>query len=445
MKKYISFALALSLVFGSAAAPPENSFISDGAVIASAGGGYDIFAKKGGVIYTENEDGTLSVAGYEGKTKDLVIPEKVKGKTVTQIAMSAFGFNDVITSVTLPDTVTAISDGVYGGGGYSFAECKNLKKVVLGNGVESIGGFSFFKCEALEEVVFPDSLKYIGTNAFYGCVSLKNITLPKSLEKIDASFYGCTALTSVTIPDGAKEIGGYSFFDCKGITDIYIPKSVKKIGENAIGLIFGKQTDEFTGEIIINENTVIHCFPGSAAEKYAQENDLSYVYDMENVKVTGLANKVYTGKAIKPSPAVKIGKTTLKKGVDYTVSYKNNKKIGTAKVIIKGKGKYSGTINKSFKIIPKKSAVKKLSSPAAGQLKVTFKKVENCTGYQVTYSTSKKFKASVTKAASTKDKSRLVKKLRSGKTYYVKVRSYKKVNGKKIFSRYSAVKTIRVK
>lgn len=121
--------------------------------------------------------------------------------------------------------------------------------------------FSFFKCEALEEVVFPDSLKYIGTDAFYGCVSLKNITLPKSLEKIDASFYGCTALTSVTIPDGAKEIGEYSFFDCKGITDIYIPKSVKKIGENAIGLIFGKQTDEFTGEIIINDNTVIHCFP----------------------------------------------------------------------------------------------------------------------------------------------------------------------------------------
>ena len=76
---------------------------------------------------------------------------------------------------------------------------------------------------------------------------------------------------------------------------------------------------------------------------------------------------------------------------------------------------------------------------------MTFKKVENCTGYQVTYSTSKKFKASVTKAASTKDKSRLVKKLRSGKTYYVKVRTYKTVGKTRYYSAYSKYRKVKVK
>ena len=60
----------------------------------------------------------------------------------------------------------------------------------------------------------------------------------------------------------------------------------------------------------------------------------------------------YTGKAIKPGVTVKYGKKTLKKGTDYTVTYSNNTKIGNnkAKVIIKGKGNYSGTVNKTFTI-----------------------------------------------------------------------------------------------
>jgi len=65
-------------------------------------------------------------------------------------------------------------------------------------------------------------------------------------------------------------------------------------------------------------------------------------------------SKQYTGKALKPSVTVKAkigGKTkTLKKGTDYTVSYKNNKNVGTATVTVKGKGNYTGTITKKFKI-----------------------------------------------------------------------------------------------
>ena len=68
------------------------------------------------------------------------------------------------------------------------------------------------------------------------------------------------------------------------------------------------------------------------------------------VKVTGLGDRQYTGKAVTPDPVLKYNGKTLKKGTDYTVSYQNNTKIGTAKVILKGKGNYTGTVTKTFRI-----------------------------------------------------------------------------------------------
>lgn len=66
--------------------------------------------------------------------------------------------------------------------------------------------------------------------------------------------------------------------------------------------------------------------------------------------VSGTGNKVYTGSAIKPVPAVKAGDRTLKNGTDFTVSYKNNTEPGTATLIVNGKGNYSGSVSKTFKI-----------------------------------------------------------------------------------------------
>ena len=66
--------------------------------------------------------------------------------------------------------------------------------------------------------------------------------------------------------------------------------------------------------------------------------------------VSGTGNKVYTGSVIKPVPAVKVGGRTLKNGTDFTVSYKNNTEPGTATLIVNGKGNYSGSVSKTFKI-----------------------------------------------------------------------------------------------
>ena len=71
---------------------------------------------------------------------------------------------------------------------------------------------------------------------------------------------------------------------------------------------------------------------------------------LSGATITGISDKNYTGKAITQSPTVKVNNVTLKSGTDYTLSYKNNTNVGTATVTITGKGNYSGTVNKTFKI-----------------------------------------------------------------------------------------------
>jgi hypothetical protein len=67
-------------------------------------------------------------------------------------------------------------------------------------------------------------------------------------------------------------------------------------------------------------------------------------------KVTGVSTKTYANKAVTQSVTVKVGDTTLKKGTDYTVSYKNNNKPGKATVTITGKGNYKGSVSTTFTI-----------------------------------------------------------------------------------------------
>ena len=155
---------------------------------------------------------------------------------------------------------------------------------------------------------------------------------------------------------------------------------------------------------------------------------------------------VYDGKTKKPAVTVKINSKKLKKGRDYTVTYKNNKKVGTASVIITGKGSYKGKITKKFKINPKGTTLKKV---LAKKKKMTIKwkkQTKLTTGYQIQYSTSKNFRGAKTQTITKNKKTKcIIKKLKSKKKYYVRIRTYKKVKGKKYYSKWSKAKTVKVK
>ena len=176
-----------------------------------------------------------------------------------------------------------------------------------------------------------------------------------------------------------------------------------------------------------------------------------WVYDcgyyLENTKIS-LSNTsyTYTGEAIKPKVTVKHGSKTLKKDKDYTVSYKNNTKVGTATVTITGKGDYVGTVTKTFKINPKKTTINSLT---AGSKKFTVKwskKTVQTSGYQIRYSTSSSMSNAKTKTITKNTTtSATISGLSAKKNYYVQVRTYKNFNGKKYYSGWSDVKKIKTK
>lgn len=98
---------------------------------------------------------------------------------------------------------------------------------------------------------------------------------------------------------------------------------------------------------------------------------------------------------------MKYGSKKLVKNTDYTVSYPSgHKNVGAYKVTIKGKGKYSGTITRTFTIKPKAASLKKVSALNNG-FKATWGKVSSqCMGYQIRYSTNKSMSKVATKTVS---------------------------------------------
>lgn len=152
----------------------------------------------------------------------------------------------------------------------------------------------------------------------------------------------------------------------------------------------------------------------------------------------------YNGKAKKPTVTVKDAKGNLIDPENYTLKYSNNKQVGTAKVKITFKGDYSGSKTLKFQILPKKTAIQKLTAGTKA-FKATWKQISSGDGYQLQYSTNKSFSKNV-KTITIKDASvtaRTVKNLQSGKTYYVRIRTLQVVDSKTYCAAWS--KAVKVK
>ena len=152
----------------------------------------------------------------------------------------------------------------------------------------------------------------------------------------------------------------------------------------------------------------------------------------------------YNGKVKKPTVTVKNANGTKLTTSSYMVTYASGRKnVGTYKVTIKMKGKYSGTKTLTFKINPPKTSV---SSLTAGSKKFTVKwkkQATQTTGYQIQYSTSSKFTKSKTVTVSKNSTtSKTISKLSGKKKYYVRVRTYKTVGKAKYYSAWSKAKTV---
>ena len=159
--------------------------------------------------------------------------------------------------------------------------------------------------------------------------------------------------------------------------------------------------------------------------------------------------RTYNGVAITPKvtivdQAISPAKT-LTQNKEYTLSYIDNNKVGTAGVIISGMGNYSGSKIITFKIRPKATTLVKLTK-GKKKIKVKWtKQTTQVTGYQIQYSTSSKFTGAKSVTVKKTYSTKTLTKLKGKKKYYVRVRTYKSVAGIKYYSKWSNVKAITTK
>ena len=378
--------------------------------------------------YSILDDGTVKITDYTGSDSKLVIPSTIDGKKVTSI------------------------------GGYAFEYCTSLTSITIPNSVTSIGDWAFDECASLTSITIPDSVTSIGDSAFEYCKSLTSITIPNSVTSIgDTAFYNCISLTSITIPNSVTSIGYEAFYDTPWLTDVYYTGSETEwnnidIGENntyltnaTIHYNYGSiHTHSYTSKITkaatcTTAGTVKYTC--SCGDFYTEtipatgHKSSGWIVDkaasigvkgskhkectickkiLETAEIPALSRisiskasvtlststYAYDGKAKKPGVTVKLNGKTLKNGTDYSVTYSNNTKVGTAKVTIKGKGNYSGSVSKTYSIKNnfKKATVSGISTKAfTGKnitqsitVKYNGKTLKNGTDYTVSYSNNKK-------------------------------------------------------
>ena len=419
--------------------------------------------------------------------------------SVTFLGGYAFNKCSNLESIVLSDSLERIDPGAFEG-------CKKLKSLTIPDGVSELDESVFNGCTELSELNIGSGLKRIGTNLCMNRTAIKSLTLSEGLQRVDSyAFSRQPNLKYVVIPKSVKSIGerafgfelyyidgnkynyGYKYvedfklgvyagsagedyakeygipYDILEHTHSYTSKVTKPATctENGVKTYTCECGDSYTETIpatghissdwIIDKNAAINVKGSKHKEctvcKTVLETADIPALPMINIQSANVSvstnSYVFDNTAKKPSVTVKIGGKALKNGSDYTVSYLNNTKVGTATVRITGKGDYTGTITRNFTINPAKQQIQKLETRYKGFF-VDWAQKGSATGYEVQYATNSNFtgakRATITNNKTDKT---TVAKLSANKTYYVRVRSYTNRNGKVYYGAWSDVKSIK--
>ena len=207
---------------------------------------------------------------------------------------------------------------------------------------------------------------------------------------------------------------------------VYTGKEIKPAVTVKNGNTTLKNGTDYTVSYTANKNVGTATVTVKGAGKYAAATAKKLTFKITAKKISAasfskVTDKVLTGKEIKPSVTVKDGSKTLKNGTDYKISYSSNKKVGTAKITITGKGNYTGTKKISFKIKPVAAVKVKAASTTYDSIRLSWNKASGAKSYTIYRASSKKGK--YTKLATVKTTSYTNKKLKAGKTWYYKVKA----------------------
>jgi len=175
-------------------------------------------AESSGLDFTLSYDKSYYILSGIGSCTDtdVVIPSTYLDMPVRGIGRAAFSNRSNLTSVTIPDGVTYISE-------YAFSGCTGMKSVIIPNSVTAISYCAFSGCSSLENVIIPENITSISTETFYNCSSLTEIIIPDNITSIGyKAFYGCSNLETVTIYENVEKIDSLAFFGCNKLKAVYI-------------------------------------------------------------------------------------------------------------------------------------------------------------------------------------------------------------------------------
>lgn len=443
----------------------------------------------GDISWNLSDDGTLLITG-SGEIKSWDSGMSVDAPSWTDYTMGDQELK--VTSIVFDEGITRI-------GANTFVLCSDLVSIDFPSTLEEIDEGAFAYCESLSSVVIPKSVKKIGANAFVEAHSLKTIYIDKAGVDIDATAfeeecdyeqknhtYEYRPYDEAVEIDNDSNAGDNNDFDdnADNNSDNTAGDNSGNNSDNTAGDNSGSNNSSDTGgnsgdnnssnagdnsgNNSNNSNDASENVPATHVHNYqivitpagyerrgyiekvcSECGDMETVSEISAITSIKLQNDVYTytGKSIKPKVVIKDETGAVLGKDNYTTTYSNNKSIGIAKVTITFKGNYSGTIEQSFTIAPKSVSITSVSALSKG-FTVSWKKGKDITGYEIQYSVNRKFTTKTSKkvlVTGKKTQKKQIKKLTVNKNYYVRIRTYKTVKGKKIYSNWSSAKSVKTK
>ncbi len=382
-------------------------------------------------------------------------------ENITEIGREAFAFSDGLTEIKLPDKISKISENL-------FYACKGLRSIVIPSKVTRIEKMAFQNCTSLTEITIPGNVKSVGEQAFCGS-GLKKLTIAKGVGELGPnSFYGCSSLTEVTIPGTVKTVGVQAFINCKSLKTVTICEGVQTLSKCAFYGCDKLQNVSVPASVKTIEGGVfqdceklkLSVIYGSAAEKYAKDNNIPFssnacgAPEMKTAKNEKAGIKISWNK-VSGADGYRVFRksgSSWKKTADVkggnTVTYTDKTvKSGTKyfyKVRALKNGKIAGdqSINSVSSIYLSVPTLKNVSGKAGMKAVVKWKKAGKGDGYEIRFRRGKTTKKVKVKNAGTVQQT---VKLQQAGTYEVSIRSYKKSGGTTWYSVWSGVKKVRVK